>query len=729
MKLVKPLKNSPGLVITKGHSSGGRSHHAKKSETPIEFVGVDGEGMTVNGCHRYVLFGVGDRQIQNPEGLQWNEVFQFLYGSYKPSTGFVGFFLGYDFTQIFKTLPEDRARMLLTTEGIAARKHRLVGKPPHPVEYDGWQFDLLGNKRLRLRPKGCECPNATCECKHDPWMYVCDVGPFFQTSFLNVINPKRWEPGSEVVSQEEYELIERGKTRRSEAVLDDEMRMYNRLENEILVRVMKTLDRGFHDIGIHLPASKWFGPGQAAQAWLTREKVPTREEHFPVTVVRGSKTSGSGGVPPWFFEASRMSYFGGWFEPFIHGLIPEDSYEYDVNSAYPSIIADLPCLLHGTYSYGVGLPDVSSGELAIVYGDVWGPGMPGHVGPVGAMLHRDRHGRILRPGATRGWFWWHELRAAERARMVKRLDNRGAQQITKWVKYLPCDCPPPMRNIRGLYQKRLEVGKNSPIGMSCKLVYNSDYGKFAQSIGDPLFGNPIYASLITAGCRTMILDAIATHPDGLNSLAMVATDGVYFMTPHPSLPLSDALGEWGYKVKRRLTIFKPGVYWDDTTRDMIVRGESPHFKARGFKASDFAAQIGQVDEVFTSWISGGSRPEVWPSVEFRPGFAMVTALQALRRNDWGSAGRVTGGNDAVPLVQNAAPWDKRCDAFVDIYDGRTVVRSRPYRGLVDGGWVASEPYEKRFGMENPWSDVYKGMLGETPDGFVGDVLAWILKGE
>jgi hypothetical protein len=716
MRFVKSPKRTASSVTTKGWS--GRSHHARKSETPVQFIGVDGEGMTTSGGeHKYVLFGVGEAQIEDSGGLRWSDCFEHLYSQYRPGTAFAGFFLGYDFTQMFRTLPEDRAWMLLTNEGRALRKHKIAGKSPHPVQHEGWQFDILGNKRLRIRPKDCDCEVATCGCKFRPWMYTCDVGSFFQSSFLTVIDPSGWAEGTAVVTPEEFALIKEGKEKRSTAVLDEDMKMYNRLENVVLSRVMTTLDVGFHSIGIHLPASKWFGPGQAAQAWLAKEKVPTREDHSV--------------VPDWFLEAARMSYYGGWFEQFIHGIIPGESHEYDINSAYPSIIATLPCLLHGKYTRGTGLPVTHPGNLCLAYGNVWSPSMPdGTKGQhIGAMLHRDSSGRIFRPAATEGWFWWDELKAAQKAGMIKRLDNKGKQQIRQWVNYEPCDCPPPMANIAGLYQKRLDVGKKSPLGKAAKLIYNSDYGKFAQSIGDPLYGNPVYASRITSGCRTQLLDAIATHPGGMAAVAMVATDAIYFLTPHPGLPVSEKLGEWDYKAKHNLTLFKPGVYWDDETRRQIAEERSPLFKARGFQAADFVTSLARIDSEYRVWER--SMKWDWPSVSFTPKFAMTTALQALRRNDWDNAGVVAVSPKAI--TQDSNPSSKRDGLYRDSYDGRTIYRSSPHLGMSYGEgqmrWVPSHPYEKRFGMEDPWSQESREQFGLTEDGNVTDILAWILTGE
>lgn len=762
MQLLKTQKSTDGqgttrrvdhVRVPKGHhitANGKVSHRPLAKDRPMKFIAVDGEGMTINGEHKYILFGVGSEQIENPDGLEWKEIFEFLYSKRKDNTAFVGFFLGYDFTQIIKSLPEDRAYMLITSEGRALRKHRIKGKAPHPVEYRGWQFDMLGFKRLRIRPKTCECPYPTCKCEHAPWMYICDAGAFFQSSLLTVIDPKKWPKGTEVVTPEEYAIVKEGKERRSTAVLDDDMRRYNVLENEILSRVMRTVDQGFKEIGISLSPSQWFGPGQAASEWLKQQGVPKREDIQAL-------------VPPWFLEAARMSYFGGWFEIAMHGIIPGITHEYDINSAYPSVIAELPCLLHGTYTYGDGLPEVNPNELCLVYAKVTSPhNKNAHIG---AMLHRSDDGSISRPLGSMGWYWWDELKAAESAKFVATLVppiprlkyNRARpwagkyqSEVMKWVKYEPCDCPPPMRGIRDLYEKRLSVGKDTPLGKGAKLVYNSDYGKFAQSVGEPIFGNPIYASRITSGCRTVITKAIASHPKGKKAVAMIATDAVYFLDPHPKLPISDKLGEWDHKEKVNLTLFKPGVYWDDTTRKEIAEEKSVHFKARGFKASDFISQIDRIDNVFKSWSDPANWPKehIWfgglskaayhpggfPMVQFTPTFAMVTALQALRRGKWTEAGKVSA--EPKPIIQDADPSGKRYQFYRDSYGDRVIYRSRPHDLLGKDGngnpeWQsfdASYPYVKRFGMEDPYSDEFRQQFGENFDGNIADVLGWILVG-
>lgn len=724
--------------IIRSNANGKRIHHREPGA--IRFCGIDGEGIDRDGEHRYALFGVGQDQIINEDGLSWQEVFKFLYSHYSKGVAYVGFFLGYDFNQIFKTLPEERARMLLTEEGRQKRLRRGKNPTPWPVRCDGWEFDILAMKRLKIRPQCCdyvpEKGKPACTCKKRPWMAICDSGSFFQQSFLAVIDPAKWkEP---VVTDEEYATIEKGKSLRADKTcVDNDMRFYNRLENEVLERVMSRIDAGFREIGIYLPPTKWFGPGQAAQAWLVNEGVTKRERLEKL-------------IPSWALDAAKASYFGGWFEIMIHGIIPGIIHEYDINSAYPFIISQLPCLEHGSWTRGQGHPgSIANGELCLVRARVWTrTNMSHHPRAdrmyIGAMLHRDNDNRIYRPSITEGWYWWHELEAANRAKCITRLPKMPPKdtrhpQVFEWIKYTPCDCFPPMRHVKSLYLKRQAVGKDSPLGKGAKTAYNSMYGKFAQSVGNPVFANPIYASLITAGCRTMILDAIATHPKGKEDVSMVATDAVYFLSPHPSLRTGESLGEWEHKERSNLCQFKPGVYWDDSARREVLQGRNPHFKARGISASDFASELARIDRTFAEW--DGRPPPIhfldmpargWPEVRYYSKFSMVSCLQALRRGNWTLAGYVSNEEERV---QSSNPYEKRMTAY---YDGH-VYRSEPFEpGLLveetpDGLWTSrqdcqSKPYEKQFGMDDPWSQERLTEFGLSPDGLIGDLIGYAFKG-
>jgi len=535
-------------------------------------------------------------------------------------------------------------------------------------------------------------------------MYICDAGGFFQTSFLVAINPKKWP--RPIVSDEEFAAIQRGKEMRQDARLDDEMRFYNRLENEVMARLMERTDEGIRALGVNLSPKQWFSPAQAAQVWM-RGRAPTRETLAET-------------VPGWFRGAARASFIAGWFEIFIHGPISGITYQYDINSAYPSVAKSLPCLLHGKYDRGTGKPKNPT-NYTLVKADVTVP--TGEATRyIGAMMHRFHDGRIARPIFTGGWYWLHELEAAKRAGLCR------IRRYLEWMSYDPCDCPPPLAELESLYEERLKQGKNTPLGRGARLVYNCVYGKLAQSIGLPEFMNFIYASLITTGCRVEILNAIATHPGGKAAVAQVATDAVYFLSPHPSLPISNKLGEWDTTEHSNITLFKPGVYWDDNARKMIADGESPQFKARGVSARDMGSRLAEIDAQFEAMteppplsVHMTGKPtktdtEFWPSTEFIPGFQMVSAKEALNRGRWKLAGTLMHR----PVKQSSWPGLKRQGAYFD--DKLLRTEPRRHRGV--------ESWDNPAGMDELRSLPYEGHVvltdeddvteeyGITPDGMV-----------
>lgn len=705
----------------------------------VEFIAVDGEGVTrpnyridwdENGeeisildgdRHDYVLLSVGDKSLhRNGQALRHREIFEFLWQQYEenPNAAFVGFALGYDFTMWFKSLDERTAWELLTKDGIASRQPMNPDAHfPFPVRDGGWrdtdegrmyispqwEFDILGFKRFKLRPyvRPDQVPTKivthkdgtqTVEKISRPWLYICDTFSFFQSSFLKAIKPNDQGGVKRVVSDTEYDRIEEGKKIRSNAKFDASMIEYNLLENEVLARVMAMLNEGFVSDEIRLSKRQWMGPGQAAQAWMALIGVATGEQ------VREA-------VPEWAREAGRKTYYGGWFEIFNHGPVPGLSYSYDINSAYPAVIATLPCLLHGKWSKGTGRPGrLNQGSYRMVYGtfsgnDAW----------VGPLPYRDIDGTIKRPRRVRGWYWWHEIKAARKAGLLSRME------IDEWIDYAPCKCDPPMASIRDLYVGRLRVGKNSPQGKAKKLVYNSAYGKCAQSIGLPRFSNSIWASLITAGCRTQILEAIASHPTKSTSLLMIATDGIYFKERHPGLDIDkERLGAWEESTSENLSLFMPGLYWDDKARADIAEGKLPQLKSRGVSAKYLGTIIDQVDKKWER-IRTGKDFDIAPRIALRIEWALIGAKQAIVRNAWEECGqnvwnaeRVLDGN---PVNKRGSLW-----AGEGCWGGQ---RSIPYS---EGGvQLETTYYEPRFGDELEEEDPEGELI--TPDGVIGDIQA------
>jgi hypothetical protein len=439
------------------------------------------------------------------------------------------------------------------------------------------------------------------------------------------------------------------------------MRRYNKLECDVLSRVMVLMNEGFCKIGVNLSAKQWFGPGQAAQAWL-KNSCPT----LPTgAFIRGETQEQidaglEAPVPAWAREAARRSYYGGWFEIFNHGHVPGTVYNYDINSAYPYVIANLPCLLHGKWTHGSGNPGrLPKGALRLVYGTFYGRDYK-----AGAMMHRNPTGSIVRPRKTKGWHWQHEVNAAKAAGVVTNVT------IHEWVMYEPCDCDPPLMPIKDLYLNRIDPArgddfKNSPQGKAMKYVYNSAYGKMAQSIGKPMFSNAVYASLITAGCRTQILDAIAMHSTKTRSLVMIATDGIYFTEPHPNLELSKTeLGKWDMGTYTGMTLLMPGLYWDDKARAQVKAGYVPGVKSRGISPRFLKNIMRYLDGEWTKIVREFDPNDAyetpagfeWPNAEVVLEFAFVSPREAASRGKWNLCGHL---KDGVTQAVSSNPWTKR----------------------------------------------------------------------
>ena len=685
-----------------------RMRTVRKAAIP-EFVAVDSEGIGKGPNHRAVLIGVGEQQYVARDihsGLQWKETFQFLYECFeqKPDAVYVGFYLSYDFNTWLHTLPERSAWYLLSERGKALRKMSdNMGKRRtyYPVRVDGWEIDTLGFKRLAIRPQVCHCAEEKIRgCKHEqkPWMYICDAGPFYQMTFLQVCDPKLWaqDPDGPICTDAEYADLKRGKERRDHADLDEEMKHYNRLENELLARCMVRLFKGFNRIGIRLAKDQWYGPGASAAKWLQSHGAVKHRDLVKI-------------MPQWFEDACLNSYVGGWFEIFSHGIILGESYNYDINNAYPYATTKLPHLCSECqYKRGHGVYK-GSGDFVLLLATVRTKSTR-----IGAVPYRDSKGSILRPSVSRGWYWQREIQAATRAGLV----NSSKTEYHEWVEFIPCSHPNPFTEVEDLYNERLRVGKNSAHGMAIKLNNNSAYGKFAQNTGGKPFNNWLYASYITSHCRIQILDAIATHPGGADSTLMVATDGVLFDSPHPSLPISKNLGEWEETTYTDVCLFKPGVYWHREGKDALTQLV---IKSRGVPKAEFADAIDTVEYHFRLMLDNKTIPgdpvissiayhengdmwfkleglKEWPWFQVFVNFRMKSCKQALNEGKWGRAATV---QERFPILQSSNPESKRCRPTYNRKKNRidTHIHDLPQEKVQSKYFPLAEPDDPDIGFD------------------------------
>lgn len=494
---------------------------------------------------------------------------------------------------------------------------------------------------------------------------IYDVFGFFQCSFVNAL--KNWG------LTEEIEFIERmkatrGKFRPSDA---DEVMRYSLMETNLLCKLMNKVRDAL--VAENIPMTKWFGAGSIAEAILRREKM---ERHIAVDEIRENAE---------FEEAALGAYFGGRFELFKQGIVNE-THQYDINSAYPSAMAELPsffnCRIRRVSRY------VPSAKYSLWYVTYKVPTSY----PIGPLPYRTEQGSILFPHSNRYGIWVHQVE------LRKALELYGYKnfQILRGYIIEPLSDRPIYNFIPHLAKRRLALKKKGDMrNIVLKLGLNSLYGKTAQSVGNsgrrPPFQNFYIAGYITAATRAKLLDfAFGCGKNG-SGVIQFATDGVFSTVPHSvqKKNSSAVLGEWEYtEIKRKVLYLKPGVYFAERKGDEDARKTKR--RTRGFSASRFTA-----GDVFREWRARGPYGNL--AADDKRFIGIGTCLV---NRDWTNYGKFVSQSLKISFGPGPTKWYKfghdipygagefgRFDANSEYH---VLV---PYQRKVTG---PSHPYEKHF---------------------------------
>lgn len=334
--------------------------------------------------------------------------------------------------------------------------------------------------------------------------------------------------GSFISALEEYKIpvpdsIYEGKAARStfDTWSMDNIVAYNDEECRLLVNLMDRLRFSIKEADWGL--RHWWG-ASALSAWFL--------EHHKVNKYIARHKN----VP------AERAYFGGRIEMAGWGLV-EKAWHYDIASAYPAAMCNLPDLTTIRWQESKTIDEFSLVKLSWKSPwDGWGP-----------FPYREYEGRILYPPEGRGWYWGVEILAARR-RLGRRLRLNIETILTP-----SGDFNYPLRfPIKAAYNHRMFLKRNGdPAQYPVKIGLNALYGKMAQKQGyggkPPRFRSYIWAGLITAQTRAMLSDLI----DG-NTLSTM-TDSVFTSSPL-DMPLSDDLGAWNGGECERLIQLQSGVY-------------------------------------------------------------------------------------------------------------------------------------------------------------------------
>jgi|SRR5215831_3705034 len=606
------------------------------------FVGVDGEGGNIpdpdalfGTVHRYLLLRAGDRAVENQRGLSFVECADFLCDLPERQI-YVAFAFDYDVTMILRELPEERIKKLFDR---AARTAASGGRNALPVDYGKYQFDYLPHKEFRIR-KMLDVKDG--KPVYGPYTIISDVFTFFQGSFLATL--EKWNIGTE----DERKIIAVGKeNRRDFGFVGTEVRNYNNLEIALLEKLMREFRAVCVDVG-YVP-DQWQGPGWMAAAMFKKHGVPKTKE---LGYMNRSE----------FRKFCNDAYYGGRFETTAVGPILGTVYQYDINSAYPSVLKSLPCLKHGSWRRIRDIPDRASlwvGQVHFYHDQKPGPGTLYNL-PI-----RTKDGNIQYPYEGIGIYWSTELEAAQAAgTTIKLLDG--------W-EYVPhCECRW-FDFIDDYYARRLKLGKSTK-GIVLKLAGNSIYGKLAQSIGSAPYANPVWAGLITAGCRALIIRAYTGHKD---HVYMIATDGLFMGERLETLPLSNKLGEWEETIHAGgIFIVQPGIYY-------LPGGD---VKTRGVERGRISQRREDFESTWERFLeSHGEHHTVKVEVD-----NFVSLRQAVQRRNWKLVGswetttRAIGYDWRTKRDPRWTTWDGRGYRHLPLWGSPGLV-SVGYDRLIGGG--------------------------------------------
>ena len=279
---------------------------------------------------------------------------------------------------------------------------------------------------------------------------------------------------------------------------------------------------------------------------------------------------------PLFEIAANQAYHGGRFEVSHLGLLNGPIYEYDLRSAYPAAMLDLPCPLHTRWEHkprGHRLPTsgIYLAKVSFSHPDGLWCGLP------------FRHnGALFWPFQGTGWYWSIEIEAARRF--------LGAKIIVHelWIARRECDCRP-FDWVREVYEERRRIGSDTR-GYPLKLGVNSLYGKMAQRCGRGPYHDAVSAGLITALTRARLLEPLGRDPE---AVVMLATDAVFSRRPL-ALDVGQGLGQWECHEWPDLFIAQPGVYWSPSKLSKLV-------KSRGAPRSVIGEAAPRFVELWNEW--------------------------------------------------------------------------------------------------------------------------------
>lgn len=542
----------------------GYSRRATKWERR-SIVAWDGEGCNDPDptlAQRYVLFANSTGQyVANRQGLSSLDCFKFLLTA-NPDDINVIFGGNYDANMWLADLSAE-ALSKLWTKGS--------------VKWQGYWISYQPRKKFLIK-----------HIQSGKSASIWDVFGFFQKSFVSVLS--EWLPDVDTKHMSEMKNARPA----FDWEMFNEILAYCLSECRLLVDVVVLLFKALDGADIRL--ARYDGAGAIAAAMLKSHDI---KDYMPL----------EGSVPARVQIASQYAYAGGRIEAAQIGF--EESAEihrHDINSAYPTFIARLPCLRHGKWIRRTGMPRPNSFAVCLVDWSL-------RDRPFYPFFYRDNGGNIYYPPEGSGYYWLPEVDAASQSDL-KPGEYIKVSESYEWVQ--ECDHKP-FEWVGEYYEWRRKLkDQGNKAEVPIKLGLNSLYGKMAQQVGmakenketgkwefvKPTYHNLCWAGFITSSTRATLY---TVGLQDAHSVIAFATDAVITTAFCPKVTVGKGLGEFTHEEFDGILMVQPGVYFLRThgkqwavEKDDLVK-ES---KYRGFDKGTLSRE-----EIVNAWTNGCNDPD------------------------------------------------------------------------------------------------------------------------
>jgi len=273
-------------------------------------------------------------------------------------------------------------------------------------------------------------------------------------------------------------------------------------------------------------------------------------------------------------ELAYQSYFGGRFEIMSRGSM-NNIYHYDIKSAYPHAMSELPDFTKGYWKKINSLEDFKKlAKDKVGFYKIFVEVFDKNVAP---FLFRTEGNEVLTP---RGKFVTH-LTGYELAVAVDYYNINILKIVGYYFTPLEDKETDFNKLIKEMYKTRMKQ-TNEGQKYVYKVIINAIYGKTAQSKPEPkgIF-NPILCSSITGHTRSKLLYAVK---DNKEDIVMLATDGI-FSKKKLSLKIGNELGEHEMEFHPKFILLMAGIYSHNNEKNPNLKPKSRGFSLKIFEGT------------------------------------------------------------------------------------------------------------------------------------------------